>query len=63
MNRCRFRWALSVEVATDAVQMLGGHGYIQDHPVEKWMRDIRTLGVVDGLFFDDEDAALAGAEV
>jgi alkylation response protein AidB-like acyl-CoA dehydrogenase len=42
--------------------MLGGHGYIQDHPVEKWMRDVRTLGVVDGLYFDDEQAALAGAE-
>lgn len=32
-----------VAVASDAVQILGGHGYIQDHPVEKWMRDARTL--------------------
>lgn len=44
----------SVEVASDAVQVLGGHGYIQDHPVEKWMRDARTLGLVDGLFFDEQ---------
>jgi len=33
----------SVRVTSDAVQVLGGHGYIQDHPVEKWMRDARTL--------------------
>jgi alkylation response protein AidB-like acyl-CoA dehydrogenase len=32
-----------VAVTSDAVQILGGHGYIQDHPVEKWMRDARTL--------------------
>lgn len=32
-----------VGVASDAVQILGGHGYIQDHPLEKWMRDARTL--------------------
>jgi acyl-CoA dehydrogenase len=43
---------LSVEVTTDAVQVLGGHGYIQDHPVEKWMRDARCLGLVDGLSVD-----------
>jgi acyl-CoA dehydrogenase len=43
---------LSVEVTSDAVQVLGGHGYIQDHPVEKWMRDARCLGLVDGLSVD-----------
>lgn len=32
-----------VGLTSDAVQILGGHGYIQDHPVEKWMRDARTL--------------------
>lgn len=49
---------LAVQVTSDAVQVLGGHGYLWDHPVEKWMRDARTLGLVDGLFFD-EDAELA----
>ena len=30
----------AVRFVTDsAVQLLGGHGYVQDHPVEKWMRD------------------------
>jgi acyl-CoA dehydrogenase len=43
---------LAVQVTSDAVQILGGHGYLWDHPVEKWMRDARTLGLVDGLFFD-----------
>ena len=49
---------LAVLVTTDAVQLLGGHGYIQDHPVEKWMRDARCLGLVDGLSVDD-DATIA----
>ena len=44
---------VAVQVTSDAVQVLGGHGYLWDHPVEKWMRDARTLGLVDGLFFDD----------
>jgi acyl-CoA dehydrogenase len=43
---------LAVEVTSDCVQVLGGHGYIQDHPVEKWMRDARCLGLVDGLSID-----------
>lgn len=36
----------------DAVQLLGGHGFIQDHPPEKWMRDARTMsriGLTDDL--------------
>jgi len=28
-----------------AVQLLGGHGYLEDHPVEKWMREARALSV------------------
>jgi alkylation response protein AidB-like acyl-CoA dehydrogenase len=34
---------VSVEVAIDAVQVLGGHGYLKLHPVEKWLRDVQTL--------------------
>ena len=36
----------------DALQLLGGHGFIQDHPPEKWMRDVRTMsriGLPDDL--------------
>jgi len=32
-------------VTSSAVQILGGAGYVQDHPVEKWMRDARALAV------------------
>lgn len=32
----------------NAVQILGGHGYIQDHPVEQWMRDARALALLHG---------------
>ena len=35
-------------VTDSAVQILGGHGYIQDHPVEKWMRDVRALALLHG---------------
>ena len=49
----------AVMVTTDAVQVLGGHGYLWDHPVEKWMRDARTLGLQDGLVFAEEDVLQA----
>lgn len=32
-------------VANSAVQVLGGAGYVQDHPVEKWMRDAKSLSL------------------
>jgi acyl-CoA dehydrogenase len=32
-------------VTENAVQLLGGHGYMQDHPVEKWMRDAKALAL------------------
>ena len=35
-------------VGPNAVQILGGHGFMKDHPVEKWMRDIRTLAALAG---------------
>lgn len=40
---------ISDRVTSQAVQVLGGHGFIQDHPVEKWMRDTRTAVIVSGL--------------
>jgi alkylation response protein AidB-like acyl-CoA dehydrogenase len=47
-------WALAeaaeqaLFVGPNAVQVLGGHGFMTDHPVEKWMRDIRTLAQLAG---------------
>ena len=34
-------------VARDAVQVLGGSGFIRDHPVERWWRAVVTLGSID----------------
>lgn len=39
--------AAAVLCGDDGVQVLGGHGYIRDHPVEKWFRDAVTLSVFD----------------
>lgn len=38
----------TMKIATDAVQLLGGHGFTKDHPVERWYRDIRALAVIKG---------------
>ena len=35
-------------IADQGVQVLGGHGYIRDNPVEMWYRNARTLGVLEG---------------
>ncbi len=32
-----------------AVQILGGHGYIRDYPVELWLRDARGFAVMEGI--------------
>ena len=35
-------------IGSDGVQMLGGHGYTKEHPVERWYRDMRAAGVMEG---------------
>lgn len=41
--RALYRAHRSLRFVTDsAVQLLGGHGYVQDYPVEKWMRDAQA---------------------
>ena len=37
-----------MQIATDGVQMLGGAGFVQDHPVELWYRHLRAVGVFEG---------------
>jgi alkylation response protein AidB-like acyl-CoA dehydrogenase len=39
----------SMWIADNGVQVLGGHGFIREHPVEMWFRNARTLGVVEGM--------------
>jgi alkylation response protein AidB-like acyl-CoA dehydrogenase len=36
------------KIGSDGVQLLGGHGYIKDHPVERFYRDLRAIGVMEG---------------
>ncbi|PTX54988.1 acyl-CoA dehydrogenase [Melghirimyces profundicolus] len=38
----------AMEVTTNAVQILGGYGYMRDYPVEKWMRDAKVLSIYEG---------------
>ena len=38
-----------MKIADHGVQVLGGHGFIREHPVEMWYRNARTLGVLEGL--------------
>jgi alkylation response protein AidB-like acyl-CoA dehydrogenase len=38
----------AMRVTTDAVQVLGGAGYVQDHPCERWMREAKVLQIVEG---------------
>jgi alkylation response protein AidB-like acyl-CoA dehydrogenase len=38
----------SMWIADQGVQVLGGHGFIRDNPVEMWFRNARTLGVLEG---------------
>ena len=40
---------MTMMVTDRAVQILGGHGYIRDHPVEMWMRNGRGLTTFTGL--------------
>lgn len=35
-------------VTDSAVQLLGGHGYVRDYPVEKWMRDAQAQVLLYG---------------
>ncbi len=38
----------AVEITGLAMQVLGGHGYVEDHPVEKWLRDARLETIEEG---------------
>jgi alkylation response protein AidB-like acyl-CoA dehydrogenase len=39
---------MAMQVTTDAVQVLGGYGYLKDHPVERMMRDAKVEQIWDG---------------
>ena len=37
-----------MKIGSDGVQLLGGHGFVKEHPVERWYRDLRAVGVMEG---------------
>ncbi|MGK5681585.1 acyl-CoA dehydrogenase family protein [Actinoplanes sp. URMC 104] len=43
-----FATDVAMRVTTDAVQVLGGYGYVSDHPVERWFREAKLLQIVEG---------------
>ncbi len=47
MAKC-FAGDVAMEVTTDAIQVLGGYGYIKEYPVEKWFRDAKIYQIWEG---------------
>jgi alkylation response protein AidB-like acyl-CoA dehydrogenase len=39
---------VAMDVTTDAVQLLGGYGYVSDYPVERMMRDAKITQIYEG---------------
>jgi alkylation response protein AidB-like acyl-CoA dehydrogenase len=37
-----------MRIGSEGVQLLGGHGFVKEHPVERWYRDLRAVGVMEG---------------
>ena len=37
-----------MQIGLDGVQLLGGHGFVKEHPVERWYRDLRATGLMEG---------------
>lgn len=38
----------AMEAGTNGVQLLGGHGFVKEHPVERWYRDLRSIATLTG---------------
>ncbi len=43
-----FATDVAMRVTTDAVQVFGGYGYVEDFPVERYMREAKVLQIVEG---------------
>ncbi|GIH29121.1 acyl-CoA dehydrogenase [Acrocarpospora phusangensis] len=43
-----FATDMCMKVTTDAVQVLGGYGYVEDFPAERYMREAKVLQIVEG---------------
>ena len=41
----------AMKLGSDGVQLLGGHGYTKEYPVERWYRNLRAVAVMEsGLY-------------
>jgi alkylation response protein AidB-like acyl-CoA dehydrogenase len=40
--------AVTMDVTTKAIQILGGYGFCRDYPVEKWFRDAKIMDIFEG---------------
>jgi alkylation response protein AidB-like acyl-CoA dehydrogenase len=38
-----------MQIGSNGVQLLGGHGYVKEHPVERWYRDLRACAIMEGV--------------
>ena len=43
-----FATDMAMRVTVDAVQVLGGAGYVSDHPVERYLREAKVLQIFEG---------------
>lgn len=39
----------AMQIGTNGVQLLGGHGFVREHPVEMWYRNLRAIAIMQGL--------------
>jgi acyl-CoA dehydrogenase len=47
MAKC-FASDMAMKVTVDGLQVLGGQGYMRDHPMEKWVRDAKIFQIFEG---------------
>jgi alkylation response protein AidB-like acyl-CoA dehydrogenase len=38
-----------MQIGSNGVQLLGGHGFVKEHPVERWYRDLRAVAIMEGV--------------
>lgn len=59
MAKC-FSADMAMEVATNAVQIFGGYGYVKEYPVEKYFRDAKILQIYEGTSQIQKNEIAAG---
>ena len=45
----RYSADMAMAVTDNGLQVLGGHGFIRDHPVEMWARNARGFAIFEGI--------------